>query len=179
MTIFSQYYGAMVSYAHNFIRSKIECEDMVQEVFISIWEKKPTFPNEASLKGYLYKSIRNKCYDSLKHKRIRETYAKNVLPDLQNDNIFMKQVLEEEIARELHQAIETLPIRKREIIKLSLRNIKNKDIANRLNIKLQTVKTLKSQAYKILREKFRDSTIIVNYLLFSIFRNPSQSKTDN
>ena len=152
---------------------------MVQEVFISIWEKKPVFPNEASLKGYLYKAIRNKCYDSIKHKKIRETYAKNALQDLQNDNIFMKQVLAEEIARELHKAIEALPNRKKEIIKLSLRNVKNRDIANRLNIKLQTVKTLKSQAYKILREKFKDSIIIVNYLLFSIFTNISQSKTVN
>ncbi|MEX0275451.1 MAG: RNA polymerase sigma-70 factor [Flavobacteriaceae bacterium] len=165
-SIFDTFYRPLVSYANNYIPLKSDCEDIVQEVFIGIWERKTVFPNQTALKNYLYKATRNKCYDNIKHKKVKETYAKDVLHHLQNDDLFMKQVLEEEITRKLHMAIETLPERKREIIRLSLGNLKNKDIAERLNVKLQTVKTLKSQAYKILRAKFKDMGNVIIYLLF-------------
>ncbi|MEC3906675.1 RNA polymerase sigma-70 factor [Tamlana sp. 2201CG12-4] len=165
-SVFKTYYKALTSYAHNYIDSSSECQDIVQEVFISIWEKKTTFSNEVSLKVYLYKSVRNKCYDSIKHKKVKETYAKRVLQELKDDNIFVKHVLEEEMTLKLYKAIETLPKRKKEIIKLSLGNLNNKDIADRLNIKLQTVKTLKSQAYKALRKLFNEKAPIINCLIF-------------
>ena len=58
-----------------------------------------------------------------------------------------------------------LPERKREIIKLSLRGLKNNEISENLGIKLQTVKTLKSQAYKILREQFKDMNAVIFFLI--------------
>ena len=81
------------------------------------------------------------------------------------NNLFLKQILEEEIVVQLHQAIEILPERKREILKLSLKGIKNNEIAEILNIKLQTVKTLKSQSYKILRDQFKGIENIVYLFL--------------
>ena len=89
----------------------------------------------------------------------------DVLLSLEDDNLFLKQILEEEIVVQLHQAIEILPERKREILKLSLKGIKNNEIAEILNIKLQTVKTLKSQSYKILRDQFKGIENIVYLFL--------------
>jgi RNA polymerase sigma-70 factor (ECF subfamily) len=153
--IFDLYYRSILVYANRFLSSREECEDLIQDVFISVWEKKIFFPDEVSLKMYLYKATRNKCYNSIKHKKVKQNYVSNSLEMLEDDNLFSKQVLEEEITRQLYQAIEMLPKRKKEIIKLSLRGIKNNEIAEILNINLQTVKTLKSQSYTILREKFK------------------------
>ena len=165
--VFNEHYRSLVSYANNFIDSTAECQDLVQDVFVVLWEKKLIFPDSTSLKVYLYKSVRNKCYNSIKHKQVKDNYA-TTLKNLQDDNLFLKQVVDEEIAKELYNAIEKLPNRKKEIIKLSLMGVKNKDIALRLDIKLQTVKTLKSQTYKILREQFKDSGVLINYLKFSL-----------
>ncbi|MNR25783.1 RNA polymerase sigma factor [compost metagenome] len=66
---------------------------------------------------------------------------------------------------QLYKAIEVLPDRKKEIIKLSLKGLKNTEIAEELGIQLQTVKTLKSQSYKILRDQFRDLESIIYFLL--------------
>jgi RNA polymerase sigma-19 factor, ECF subfamily len=152
-------------YANRFLPLKIECEDLIQDIFVTIWEKKMTFPDEISLKVYLYKSIRNKCYNIIKHKNVKEHYISNSLTTLEDDNLFLKQILEEEIVRQLHQAIEKLPERKKEIIKLSLKGLKNNEIAERLDIKLQTVKTLKSQSYQILRTQFKDINTIIFLLI--------------
>jgi RNA polymerase sigma-70 factor (ECF subfamily) len=164
--IFDTYYTRLVSYANRFLTIIGEAEDLVQDVFIHLWEKENTFPDETSLKIYLYKVVRNKCYNMIKHNKVKHKYAENTIRSLEDNNLFLKEILEEETISQLHKAIEVLPNRKKEIIKLSLKGLKNSQIADELNIKLQTVKTLKSQAYKILRDQLRGLDAII-YFLFA------------
>nr|WP_314896418.1 RNA polymerase sigma-70 factor [uncultured Flavobacterium sp.] len=163
--IFDTYYEALVQYANRFLSLKDECEDLVQDIFVDLWEKENIFPDEVSLKVYLYKTIRNKCFNVIKHNKVKDKYASEIIQSIEDDDLFLKQILEEEIVRQLHKAIEVLPERKKEIIKLSLKGLKNTEIADILEIKLQTVKTLKSQSYKILRNQFRDLDSIIYFLL--------------
>jgi RNA polymerase sigma-70 factor (ECF subfamily) len=155
----------LVLFANRFLSSIGESEDLVQDVFIDLWEKNNEFPNEISLKIFMYKVVRNKCYNILKHNKIKNKYAENVIQSIEDDNLFLKQILEDETVKQLYDAIEILPNRKKEIIKLSLKGMKNNEIAEELDIKLQTVKTLKSQSYKILREKLRGIDTIIYFLL--------------
>lgn len=163
--IFEVYYGALVQYANRFILVRDACEDLVQDIFVSLWEKENVFPNELSLKVYLFKAVRNRCYKVIRHNKVKDKYAENIIQSLEDDNLFLKKIIEEEIVCELYKAIEVLPERKKEIIKLSLKGFKNSEIAEELNIKLQTVKTLKSQSYKILREQFQELSAVIYFLL--------------
>jgi len=163
--IFNEYYASLVQYANRFLVTVDECEDLVQDVFVDFWEKENLFPDEISLKVYLYKVVRNKCYNVIKHNQVKNKYAENTIQSLEDDNLFLKQILEEDIVRQLHKAIEVLPQRKKEIIKLSLKGLKNIEISAELGIQLQTVKTLKTQSYKILREQFKDLESIIYFLL--------------
>ena len=163
--MFDAYYNALVSYANNFLPSRDECEDVVQDVFVDMWETDNGFPNDIAIKAYLYKSTRNKCYNIIKHNTVKSKYADTSILLLRDENLFMNQIVEEEITRQLYDAINTLPERKREIIKLSLKGVKNQEVAETLNIKLQTVKTLKSQAYKLLRREFKSLSFILSILI--------------
>jgi len=163
--IFNTYYKVLVVYAGRFLPIKDECEDLVQDIFVDLWEKEYTFPDETSLKVYLYKAARNKCFNCIKHSKVKDKYAESKIQVLEDDNLFLKQILEEEIVNQLYMAIEELPDRKKEIIKLSLKGLKNNEIAETLGIKLQTVKTLKSQSYTILREQFKDLDSVIFFLL--------------
>jgi RNA polymerase sigma-70 factor (family 1) len=163
--IFDSYYKMLVLFAKRFLSSIGESEDLVQDVFIDLWEKNNEFPNEISLKIFMYKVVRNKCYNILKHNKVKNIYAENAIQSIEDDNLFLKQILENETVKQLYDAIEILPNRKKEIIKLSLKGMKNNEIAEELDIKLQTVKTLKSQSYKILREKLRGIDTIIYFLL--------------
>ncbi|MEZ0184439.1 hypothetical protein B0A75_08275 [Flavobacterium oncorhynchi] len=162
--IFDQYYRSLVQFANRFL-SIDECEDLVQDIFIGIWEKENAFQDELHLKVFLYKAVRNKCYNVIKHNLVKNKYAENTIKSLEDDDLFLKQILEEDIVCQLYKAIEILPDRKKEIIKLSLKGLKNADIAEELGIQLQTVKTLKSQSYKILRDQFKDLESIIYFLL--------------
>lgn len=163
--IFDTYYKVLVVYSNRFLILRDECEDLVQDIFVDLWEKGYNFPDEISLKVYLYKAARNKCFNSIKHNKVKDKYAEGIIHVLEDDNLFLKQILEEEIVNQLYGAIEVLPDRKKEIIKLSLKGLRNNEIAETLGIKLQTVKTLKSQSYKILREQFKDLDSVIFFLL--------------
>lgn len=164
--IFDAYYEALVLYANRFLPAIDECEGLVQELFVDLWEKDPFFPDEISLKIFLYKSTRNKCFNVIKHNKGKDKYATSQsINILEDDTLFLEHVLEEEIVRQLHHAIELLPDRKKEIIKMSLKGLKNQEISEILNIKLQNVQTLKSQSYAILRQQFQDMENILYFLL--------------
>jgi len=163
--IFDEYYLSLVHYANRFLDIIDECEDLVQDVFVGLWEKENAFPDELSLKVYLYKTVRNKCLNVIKHNLVKNKYAENSTFSIEDENLFLKEILEEEIVVQLYKAIEILPQRKKEIIKLSLKGFKNSEIAADLGIQLQTVKTLKTQSYKILRDQFRELDSIIYFLL--------------
>jgi len=162
--IFDEHYRSLVQFANRFLCID-ECEDLVQDIFVSIWEKEIAFQDELQLKVFLYKAVRNKCYNVIKHNNVKNKYAQSTILSLEDDDLFLKQILEEDIVCLLYNAIEILPDRKKEIIKLSLKGLKNTEIAEELGIHLQTVKTLKSQSYKILRDQFRDLESIIYFLL--------------
>ena len=90
--MFDLYYKSILLYANRFLPLKAECEDLIQDVFVYIWEKQIVFPDEISLKIYLYKSTRNKCYNIIKHKRVKDNYVNDVLLSLEDDNLFLKQI---------------------------------------------------------------------------------------
>ncbi|WP_139956738.1 sigma-70 family RNA polymerase sigma factor [Flavicella sediminum] len=163
--VFNKHYQSLVLYANRFLFLKDECEDLVQDVFVNLLEMEKTFPNDISLKVYLYKIVRNKCLNVIKHNKVKTKYAENAIHLIEDDNLFLKQMVEQEIVYQLYNAIEILPKRKKEIIKLSLRGYKNLEIAEELDIKIQTVKTLKSQSYKILREQFSELKTLIYFLL--------------
>jgi len=86
--IFNTHYEPLVQYANRFLFSKNECEDLVQDVFVGLWEKENIFPNELSLKAYLYKTTRNKCYNAIKHNKIKDKFATIIIKALEDDNLF-------------------------------------------------------------------------------------------
>ncbi len=78
---------------------------------------------------------------------------------MNNNSAEQSALIEDEIVDYLYKAINTLPKRKNEIIKLTLKGMSNKDIAQVLDIKIQTVKTLKYQAYTLLRNGMQKKDI--------------------
>ena len=146
--VFNEYYKALVNYAGNYSIHLEEREDIVQDIFVYLWKQKMEFPNETALKAYLYTTVRNRCLNVIKHNKVKKDFHVSQNMDPEDDTIFQKQVLEEEITRQLYKIINTLKGRKREIILLSLKGMKGPEIATKLKIEAQTVRAIKAQAYK-------------------------------
>ncbi len=154
--VFETYFKAMVNYAMNYIDSLDVGKDIAQETFIRLWEKKIIFSSDSALRAFLYTSVRNNCLNRLKHQKVKDIHAKEFISKLSEEKFNHSCINQNETARYLYISIEQLTERRKEVIKLTLKGYRNQQIAEQLGIKLQTVKTLKSQAYQDLRSLLRN-----------------------
>ena len=138
-------------------------DDILQEVFIHIWDKRQAFKSEDHFKAYFYKALRNNTVKYI-------TRNKHVLnlesaENKESDDVLLK-ITEIEFKREISRAISLLPEKRREIILLSMSGMSEQMIADTLNISINTVKNQKTKAYASLRQELKDISSFV--LLFGL-----------
>ena len=73
--LFRRFYRSLVIFALKYIDEQGEAEDIVQELFVSVWEKEEKFMSYASFRVFLYNAVRNTCLNRIKHKKVEEKYA--------------------------------------------------------------------------------------------------------
>lgn len=154
--LYKNFFRALVGYAVQFIGENRVAEDIVQDLFSTIWERKIHFESIIYLRAFLYNSVRNASLDCLKHKNVEDNYLQEMTESNQvykttedgEDTFFS-----EEIYRQLFLAIDDLPQRCREIFLMYMNGKKNQEIAKALEVSIETVKTHKRRAMATLRKK--------------------------
>ncbi|TAJ13966.1 RNA polymerase sigma-70 factor [Marinilabiliaceae bacterium JC017] len=164
--IFEKYHPGLCLFAESFVTDSLVASDMVQEAIIELWKKRLTFNNEKAIKSFLYTVTRNNCLNHLKHSRVKQAYNSQVL---ESEVFFRDQIIEQETYQLIHAAIGELPKQGKRIIKLSLAGLKNPEIALRLDISVNTVKSVKANAIKLLRVHLKKrSLFLLLILVFSL-----------
>lgn len=166
--LYKNFYKALVNYAFQFINNDAASEDIVQGLFSQIWEKKPYFTSIYALDVFLYTSVRNKCLNYLKHKNIEISYLKKTrlqVPESYSETDD-EDLFPERIYRMLFSTIDQLPKRNREIFLMYIDGVSNKEIADALNISVETVKTHKKRSMVFLRKHLQIEAL--SLLLFII-----------
>ena len=164
--VFDSYFSALTAFGFKYIPDQPAVEDMVQEAFIAFWEKRQDFDHVNALKSFLYTSVRNKCLNYQKHQSVLKKHEDALVYELESDHQYSRQVIEEETFNQLLTEIKALPESASEIMVLALNGLKNQEIADELNISINTVKTQKKIAYSKLKEKLgpRFETILLSLL---------------
>jgi RNA polymerase sigma-70 factor (family 1) len=160
--IFYLLYPVMCLFSKKFLANYDDAEDIVQEVFIELWHQRAKFESINQIKAFLYLSIKNRCLNFRKHLIVREKYSKIAIAD--NEQVFEEFVLETEIVNHISNAINDLPEQRKQVIILSMQGLKNNEIAETMQISINTVKLQKKIAYKQLREKLTPSLYIFLFL---------------
>ena len=150
---FESFYSSLCLFARKYVQNSDVAADMAQEAFIKLWNGKEAFDSENAMKGYLYMVTRNSCLNYIKHHKVVSDYAAQ---NLEKELFFRDNILEEETYSEVHKAIEVLPSQGKRVVQMSMKGIKNPEIALRLNISINTVKSVKSNAYRLLRLHLQD-----------------------
>ena len=163
-SVFNQYFNTLVLFAGRYLGEREECESLVQDTFLALWENRREFPDEVSVKAYLYTTVRNKALNVLKHRKVEREYVNDMLREEDTELYYMKSVIEEETRRLIFTAIDSLPEHSRKVCLLYMEGMDNQEIADELQVSLNTVKFHKKNAYKLLRDKLKDQF----YLLFLI-----------
>lgn len=164
--LYKQYYKALTLFAYNFVGNQSEAEDIVQDVIVAIWLREDTFENIKSFEAYIYNAVKFKSLNILKRKNIAQRYIdeqtiKETLPSESHSSI-------EELYIALFKAIDTLPKRCKEVLLLGMEGKSNAEIAEQLNLSVETIKTHRKRALGILRETLKDSPELAMIMLLFI-----------
>ena len=152
--LFQELYPSMCAIAMRFITDRDAAEDIAQEAFIKLWEKRPTYKEIPCLKTFLYVSVKNLCFNYIRDKKVTIDYTS---PEAQNQEaIFKDYLIEEEAYRIIDNAVNALPPQSARIVKMCLEGKQNKEIAEILDISVNSVKTLKYNALNVLRSSLKD-----------------------
>lgn len=155
--IFERYSKILVNHAYKILGNRDQANDVVQEVFLAIWNKKSEIALTGSLSSYLYKATRNRILNHIAHEKVVSSYADSIASFIQNDYVASDAKLrEQELESLIEKEIALLPAKMREVFILKkVEELSYQEIALKLNI---TDKTAKQQVYnslKILRSKLK------------------------
>ncbi|MFA8435077.1 MAG: RNA polymerase sigma-70 factor [Marinifilaceae bacterium] len=155
---FEGFYPMLCLFAQKYVQDTDVASDMVQDAFIKLWKGKEDFENENAVKGFLYTVTRNNCLNYIKHNKIVLDYS---VQAMESEQFFRDHIIEEETYKSIHDAIEVLPSQGKRVVEMSMRGFKNPEIALRLNISVNTVKSVKSNAYRLLRLQLQDVVVLL------------------
>ena len=161
---YNRYYAALCSYVEKILFLTDAVEDLVQEVFISVWEGKRTFSDSRELTNYLYRACYNNALLYIRNHQIHDSIL-NGLPqeeDFEDEEMLYALTVKEEAIRQLYFYIEELPAEQRRIILLRIEGHSWDEIASRLGVSINTVKTQKSRSWQI--------PVILYFLLLSFIK---------
>ncbi|AFD07266.1 RNA polymerase sigma-70 factor [Solitalea canadensis] len=156
--LFKSHFKALHAYAYTIVNDEITAEEMVQTVFLKIWEKKEQLQVETSIKAYLYRAVHNCCMNYIKHQKIKSSYQEHITYSMKNEfDDASKKVQLSELETRLRAALNELPEQCRTIFQLSrFDELKYREIAAQLGLSPKTVENQMGKALKILRLKLAD-----------------------
>ena len=159
---FDEYYESLCKYAFTLTKETHACEDIVQEIFLHVWEKRKDLVGTSKLQYYLFTAVRNNCYTYLEKSR------KSVITELTGDEGIKDTPPSEEKEGNskpdfrvmVKEALDRLPPRCREVFVLSrISKLTYQQIADTLNISVKTVENQMIKALRMMREFVKNRNV--------------------
>jgi RNA polymerase sigma-70 factor (ECF subfamily) len=152
---FDTYYDDLCNFVNSYLRDQTLSEDIVQSIFIYLWEKKDSLPFNCSIKSYLYTASKNKSLNYIRNQKNKNRIIEELIP--QAELFFSEdadQFLEfEELKKIICDAVEGLPTQCKTIYQLSRDGeLTNKEIAENLSISVKTVENQMTIAIKKIKD---------------------------
>lgn len=161
--VYHKYHKLMYAIAYRYLMSVEQTEDVVQHVFTRLWEFRAELRIGVSLKNYLFTMTKNHVLNLIRNENsvVAKNYEAAQLAPKYEDNLVDKME-EQELITLFYKAIDLLPTQKREICLMKIRDeLSNQDIANKLHLSINTIKTHYSESLKLLRTHLTKTLIIV------------------
>ena len=151
--IFNQLYPALCLFAFRITRDQAVSEDIAEESFLKIWDRRQLFYQFTNLKSYLYTTVRNECFRYLKtNKEILSGKKEITSHCYAAQRSILEATIEAELFREINALLENLPTQSRKIMKMIFfEGKKTRQVAAELGLSPSTVKTQKTRALKKLK----------------------------
>jgi RNA polymerase sigma-70 factor (ECF subfamily) len=159
--LFLSCYKYLCIYAENITGDALEAEDIVSSTLAWLWEKRGQLQIHTAIESYLVSVVRHKAFNYLKHAEVEERYRAKVEYRLAHADLLnpeegahtpLSDILENELNEQIENALQTLPPQCREILTLhKIDGLSYQEVADRLNISINTVRTQLTRAMKKMR----------------------------
>lgn len=165
--LFRTYYPELMDYCTRIVSDSQEAEEIVQDLFFTMWNKKEELKIHSSVRSYLFRSAHNNCLLHLQRKVVRKRYQDAVI---RNEPVRYpdpsESLREAELSGIIQKTLNKLPERTREIFRMSrTEELKYQEIADRLTISVKTVEANMGKALKILRQVLKEYMTILLLIL--------------
>lgn len=176
-SVFKFWYEPMVNFANEYIADTESAKNIVQNIFMRLWEKHALVDPDSNLKSYIYMSTRNACLSHLRHLRVETTFFEKVKKNSEDLQLNYEALYEldiekidfSDLEKLIQDTIDALPERCREVFLMSRYDeLKNKEIAEKLDITVKAVEANITRALTKLRENTREYLPeLVFFLIFN------------
>ena len=152
--LFRAHYAPLVGLAEGMLRQRAVAEEVVQDVLLELWRRRESLTLEESLRAYLFRSVRNRALNHLRHEKVErrgEPFAAGEPSSLPSAQAALEEA---EIDAAVREAVGALPERCREVFELSrVRGLRYAEIAETMGISVKTVEAQMGKALRMLRER--------------------------
>ncbi|WP_303318692.1 RNA polymerase sigma-70 factor [Flavivirga abyssicola] len=160
--LFDTFYPRLYMFSLKYVKDHFIAEEVVGDTFLKLWQKRHKVHKIENIKSYLYKMVRNTSYDYLKKT------DHNVRLDVKSHDSFTltnDYIIEEEVHAILIKALESLPPKCRKVFSLScIEKLKYKEIAEELQISVNTVKSQRARAIELLKIQLKGHLFLQVFL---------------
>lgn len=154
LSMYEEFFIALCIFARGFVQERELAEDIVQDVFVRLCDDRRSFENQHLLKAYLYGAVRNGCLNYMRDEKRRRTRESKYMEEMLDTRVVFDQIIENEVYRQLLKLQSELPPMCKNIFERSLEGATSQEIANTLNLSVETVKTHRKNAKRILRGRY-------------------------
>jgi RNA polymerase sigma-70 factor, ECF subfamily len=156
--VFKKHFKGLHGYAFAILKDAEDAEEMVQQVFLKLWEKAERLNFSGSVAAYLYRSVHNACLNYIKHQKVKHNHQLYVAYSMKNEvGQTGNRTVTKELEKKFDEALNDLPEQCRTIFQLSrFEGLKYREIADQLDISIKTVENQMGKALKLLRVKLVD-----------------------
>lgn len=167
-SVYLDYFQAIRDFCNSFLKDGEFARDIAQDTFFSFWNNFNISYSEKEILSFLYTTARNKCFDQLRLQKVAESKIKDLQATIYSDTFFLDEVTRSETYRIVRESVNKLPERSRQIALLTLQGYSTQEIADQLEVSINTVKTLKKNAYAKLREIISNQYVVIILLKYFI-----------
>jgi RNA polymerase sigma-70 factor, ECF subfamily len=156
--LFRQYYQMLCAYAMRFVNDADTAEEIVQDLFYKLWEKREELLINTSVKSYLFSAVHNRCLKFIEHRNVETKYRNYyLLHESEIDNEQHDTAGVHELQDIIDDTLNSLPDRCSRIFRLNrFEGLKYHEIARQLSISVKTVEANMGKALKLLRKNLRN-----------------------
>ena len=166
--LFDRYTPRIYRFAISYLKSDADAEELVQDVFLKLWEKRETLDESQNIRAYIFKIAINSIYNLSKKKNYKQVYNEFVKNNfIQGNEFTWNEVMYNELVDSLNLHIDKMPAQRRDIFLMSRKDgLSNQEIAKNLNISLRTVENQIYRSVSYLREQLKPNSVFLLLLFF-------------